>query len=156
MNPEEPEQPNPETRPEFNSPQPEDTPPAESAPPSPKETLHAERGEPSLEDRNTAMLAHICGIFASFIVPLVIYLVKKDEEESASFVITEAKEALNFQITLMLASVGLMLLTLVTCGIGALLGIPLMIWAVVMPILAAIQVKDGRPYVYPLTVRLVS
>ena len=46
-------------------------------------------GQPTSEERNIATLAHLITFVSSFIGPLVIYLVKKDE---SAFVGDQAKE----------------------------------------------------------------
>ena len=67
---------------------------------------------PSKDDCNIAMLAHLLGIFFGFLAPLVIWLVKKDESR---FIGEQAKEALNFQITMTLACFisGLLMMVLI-------------------------------------------
>ena len=54
----------------------------------------------SKDARTMALLAHILGIFTSFVVPLLIYLIKKDED---AFIADQSKEALNFHITVIIA-----------------------------------------------------
>ena len=63
---------------------------------------------PTNEERNLAIIAHLSGCigivaggFVGFVGPLVIYLLKKD---SSPYVETQAKEALNFQITIFLVA----------------------------------------------------
>ena len=51
------------------------------------------------DDRMFAMFAHLSPIMLSFIGPLIILLVKK---EQSTFVAREATEALNFQLTLLI------------------------------------------------------
>ena len=75
------------------------------------DTYGLEYGEydPSSNERTMALLAHLLPLLGfGFIAPLVIYLVKKDDSD---FVADQAREALNFQITLFIgfiASVVLM------------------------------------------------
>ena len=57
---------------------------------------------PTSDEKTMSMIAHAGGIFFGFLPALVVYLMKKDE---SSFVKAEATEALNFQITLMIAYV---------------------------------------------------
>ena len=66
------------------------------------------------ESKMWAMLAHLLGLFTCFIGPLIIWLVKKDED---AFVNDQGKEALNFQITVALAMVVSGLLSVVCIGI---------------------------------------
>src|SRR3546814_18660413 len=76
------------------------------------------------------------------------------------FVDDQAKEALNFNITVAIIFFALFLLTLLTLGIGALLTVPLMIlvgvaW-LVFTIIAAMKANQGERYRYPFTLRLVK
>ncbi len=126
-------------------------------------------GTVSAEERQWAMFAHLsvllgglvtsgwAGSVGFFIGPLVIWLVKKD---TMPFVNDQAKEALNFAITVSIACVALVMLTILSLGIGALLTIPLMmaigIAALVMVIIAAIKANEGVAYRYPFALRLVK
>jgi hypothetical protein len=126
-------------------------------------------GTPSAEERQWAMFAHLSALLGGlltsgwggsigfFIGPLIIWLMKK---ETMPFVDDQAKEALNFAITVSLACVVLMILTIMTLGIGALLTIPLLmvigIAALVFFIIAAVQANKGTRYRYPVSLRLVK
>jgi hypothetical protein len=126
-------------------------------------------GTASAEERQWAMFAHLsallgglvtsgwAGSIGFFIGPLVIYLMKKD---TMPFVGDQAREALNFAITVSLACFVLLLLTILSLGIGALLTIPLMmiigITALVLVIMAAIKAHEGVAYRYPFALRLVK
>ena len=123
----------------------------------------------SAEERQWAMFAHLsvligglvtsgwAGSVGFFIGPLVIWLMKKD---TMPFVSNQAKEALNFAITVSIACVVLVMLTILSLGIGALLTIPLMmaigIAALVLVIIAAIKANEGVAYRYPFALRLVK
>jgi uncharacterized Tic20 family protein len=108
-------------------------------------------GMPSKDECNFAMLAHLLGIFTGFLGPLVIWLIKKDE---SPYVAQEAKEALNFQITLMIGYLiaGILIIVL----IGILLLPALHVVNIVFCILAAIATSKGQGYRYPFALRLVS
>jgi uncharacterized Tic20 family protein len=122
----------------------------------------------SAEERQWAMFAHLSalagGLLTSaiggwgfFIGPLVIWLMKKD---TMPFVADQAKEALNFNITVSGIFVILLILSLLTLGIGFLVTAPIMliigIAALVFIIIAAIKANQGIAYRYPLTLRLVK
>jgi len=87
----------------------------------------------------------------------VIWLMKKD---TMPFVNDQAKEALNFAITVSIAFVALMILTVMTLGVGALLTVPLMliigVTALVFVIIAAMKANEGIAYRYPFALRLVK
>ena len=100
-----------------------------------------------------ALLAHILGIFTSFIVPLIIWLIKKDDD---AFIADQAKEALNFHITVIIAYFAVIFISVVTMGIGALLFPVLGIGVLVLGIIAGLKANDGIAYRYPCTLRLIK
>jgi len=126
-------------------------------------------GADSAEQRQWAMFAHLsallgglvtsgwAGSIGFFIGPLVIWTMKKD---TMPFVGDQAKEALNFAITVSLACFVLLMLTILSLGIGALLTIPLMmiigVTALVLIIIAAVKANEGVAYRYPIALRLVK
>ncbi|WP_372725202.1 DUF4870 domain-containing protein [Novipirellula sp.] len=113
---------------------------------------------PNNEDRNLALIAHLsgcAGILAGgligFIGPLIIYLTQKDKSPFAE---SQAKEALNFQITLLILSVVCGVLLVASCGaLFPIVFVP-MVLQIVFGIIAALAVRDGRPYQYPFNLRL--
>lgn len=107
----------------------------------------------SSDDSTMAMLAHLLGIFTWFIGPLIVWLINKDKPEKA-FVTDQAKEALNFQITVTLAFIVCTVLMVVI--VGALLMPLLVIADLVLCILAAIKAKEGVNYRYPFALRLIN
>ncbi len=108
-------------------------------------------GKPSKDDCNIAMIAHLLGIFTGFIGALVIWIVKKDE---APFIGEQAKEALNFQITILIASFVAGLLCLVLIGF---LLIPVVVVVnLVFCIIAGLAAAKGENYRYPIALRLVQ
>ena len=72
------------------------------------------------DQRMWAMLAHISGILFWFVGPLVIWLIQKDKSR---FVEEQAKEALNWQITLAIGWVIGFILTAILIGIFVLLAV---------------------------------
>jgi len=129
----------------------------------------APAGSPSAEEKQWAMFAHLSALLGGlltsgwggsvgfFIGPLVIWLMKKD---TMPFVNDQAKEALNFAITVSIICVALVMLTILSLGIGALLTIPLMmaigITSLVLVIIAAMKAHEGVAYRYPFALRLVK
>lgn len=102
------------------------------------------------EDRQWASFAHLGGILG-FLPSLIIWLVFKDR---GAFTNTEAKEALNFQITILIAYVVGGILTFVV--IGGFISLAAWVISVIFSILAFIKTKDGVAYKYPFAVRLVK
>ena len=103
------------------------------------------------DDKTLAMFAHLSGIFFSFLGPLVIWAIKKDESK---FVAAHALEALNFQISfaiyMIVASFSMILL------VGFLLVPALLIGGIVLTIMAAMAANNGESYKYPYILRLIN
>lgn len=113
-------------------------------------------GEPDGDSRQWAMIAHLSALigfvipFGNLIGPLVIWQMKKD----MPFVADQGKEALNFQITVVIAVFVCLLLSLVVIGM---LLLPVVgIGALVLTVLAGIKANNGEAYRYPFTLRLVN
>jgi len=113
---------------------------------------------PTESERTWGMLAHLSAL-AGLVVPLVgivlgplaVWLVKRDESE---FVAGHAKEALNFNISVLIGAIACTLLMLVF--IGFLLGTALFIAWLVNLLIAAIKASEGHTYRYPFALRLVN
>jgi uncharacterized Tic20 family protein len=112
-------------------------------------------------DRTFAIVSHLV-FLAGFVVPLgsvlgpmVIWLVKKDESPHVE---AHAREALNFQLSMLIYSfiLAFMLLTIVL----ALIAIPgiivLVILNLVFSIVAAVKASNGEFFRYPLTIRIIK
>lgn len=97
------------------------------------------------------MLAHLSYFVFSIFAPIIIMVVFGPR---SAFVQDQAKEALNFHITLLLAALVSGLLILV--GIGLILLPVVAIYGLVFAILAGLKANDGELYRYPFTLRLVS
>ena len=113
----------------------------------------SESSDASKDARTMALLAHILGIFTSFVVPLIIWLIKKDDDE---FIADQAKEALNFHITVIIAYFAITVIAIVTMGIGFILYPVLGIGVLVLGIIAGLKANDGIAYRYPCTIRLIK
>ena len=91
--------------------------------------------------------------FFPILVPLVIYLLTKDEP-GEQFAAGNARESLNFQITLCIA--GMVCGILIFAAIGLVL-LPLLgLYGGVCIIIAAIKAANGQIWRYPLTLRLIK
>lgn len=102
-------------------------------------------------DRNIAVLTHIGGIFFGFIPSLIVWLLKKDD---SAYIGEQAREALNFQITVLIGFIIAWVLTFVL--IGLLLLPAVWIANIVLSIMAAVKTSKGEDYRYPLALRLIS
>ena len=119
---------------------------------------------PTVSDERTwAMLGHLSALSA-FITgigcvlgPLIVWLVKRD---TLPFAGEQAKEALNFNISVIIAAAALWLFTILTLGIGLLITVPaclgLFVAWLVLTIIAAVKANAGEHYRYPFTLRLVK
>lgn len=84
------------------------------------------------------------------VLPLIVYLVKKQDSPLAA---EHAREALNFHISVYLYAVIAFLLCFVLIGFVLL---PVIGGgSVVFSVIASVTATEGRPYRYPLTIRLV-
>ena len=103
------------------------------------------------EDTLWSVLSHLSIFVFALLGPLVLYLVFKD---SSPMTRHHAAEALNFHITLLIATIvsGILMLVL----IGFVLLFALFIYGIVMAIIAAVAAGNRQPYRYPLTIRFVS
>ncbi len=133
---------------ESSTPPPENNPSNEAAPQEGTESVAV-----SKDARTMALLAHILGIFTSFVVPLIIYLIKKDED---AFIEDQSKEALNFHITVVIAYFALIVISIITVGFGALLFPVLGLGVLILGIIAGLKANDGVAYRYPFTIRLIK
>lgn len=105
----------------------------------------------SSDERTWSMFAHLGGIVLGFVAPLIVMLV---QGERSPAVRRQSVEALNFQITVVIAYVVAFVLSLLLIG---LLLLPL-IWVatLVFCILAGMAANRGEDYRYPVSLRLVK
>jgi len=119
-------------------------------------------GRPVMDEQDSdarlwGMLAHLSA-FAGLLLPLVgniagpliVGLIKQDQP----FVSREAKEALNFNISVTLTS--LLCAALAWLRIGLPLAFALFIYWIVMTVLAGIRASEGIAYAYPFSLRLIK
>lgn len=112
----------------------------------------------SKTEKNWAMFAHLSPLLGyigvplvNIIAPLVIWQLKKND---MPFVVENAKECLNFQISVTIYA--LICLALVFVAIGFFLLIPLSIAAVILTVMAGVKANSGVSYRYPLTIRFIK
>ncbi len=121
------------------------------------------------QERHWALAAHLCGLlwvvggaslvffpFGTLVLftilgPLIIWRTKGQD---MPFVADQAKESLNFQITVFLLGVIFLILAFVLIGF-------LLLWILgvanlVLVVIAAVQVSGGKAYRYPFCLRLVK
>jgi hypothetical protein len=121
-------------------------------PPPPQQPYGGQQPALSAADEKLwATLIHIGGILFSFIPSLVGYLVLKDR---GPFIRAHTATALNFQITLAIAYVVGLILSIV--GIGFLILLAVWVLNIVFSIIAAIKANQGQFYTYPIAIKFVS
>ncbi len=120
---------------------------------------------PTQDERTMGLLAHlgamVMGVFSGsslgFAVPLFLMVTRGKD---SSFIRAQSVESLNFQITLLLVVAVSVVGSLLTCGLGFVVAVPLILVlalaGIVMPIIAGMKANDGILYRYPLTLRLVK
>ena len=105
-----------------------------------------------------AMVAHLGGVltylFAGWIASLVVWLVQRDQDRATA---QEARVALNFQLTALIAMVVLHVVeTFPVIGIIGTVGkLAVGVIALVLSIIAAATVYRGGSYRYPFSLELV-
>lgn len=106
---------------------------------------------PSADEKNIVVLTHLGGAIFSFVPALIVWLLKKDEN---AFIGEQAREALNFQITVIIAHIVSWILMVILIGFVLMLAV----WVanIVLCILAAVAASKGEPYRYPFALRLIS
>jgi len=105
----------------------------------------------SQDAKNMGMLCHLLGFLTSFLGPLILWLIKKD---TMPFVDYHGKEALNFQITIVIASAVAGLSVMCFIGVILLPAVPLA--DLILSIIACVAASKGEYYKYPLCLRLIK
>lgn len=108
------------------------------------------------DDRRWAKIAHLaalCGVlipFGGIVAPIVVWKKKEDNP----FIVSHAKEALEFQINLLVLNILAFILAFVV--IGALILPLLAIANIVLSVVAGMRAQEGKHYEYPWIVRVVK
>ena len=110
----------------------------------------------TVEERPWILGAHIGTLigytiaFGNFLVPLLIWLSKRDESEEIAM---HAKASLNFQLSMAIYLIISAVFAFLLIGIPFLIIIPIV--NLICVILATIEADKGRLYRYPLTINFV-
>ena len=109
------------------------------------------------DDRQSLMLTHLSQLldlitgFGGFLVPLVVWLTKKDEIDGMD---VHGKSIINFQLSMFLyALICIPLILLMGLGIIGLIGIGVLCF--IFPIVNAVRAINGEEPHYPLTISFV-
>lgn len=109
------------------------------------------------DERMWGMFCHLSALagyiipFGSIIGPLIIWSIKKQDY---AFVDDQGKEALNFQISMMIYKIISAILMILV--IGFLMFAACVIFQLIMIIIASIKANNGETFRYPLTIRFVN
>jgi hypothetical protein len=120
------------------------------------DSLPASSPTPSLpfrgDEKALIILCHLSAVLGvGFILPLVVYLIKKQAGGPAAI---QAKEVLNFHLSVLLYT--LLIAPLCMVFIGFVLLPILGLGALILAIVAAIKASDGIAYRYPICIRFIS
>lgn len=120
--------------------------------------------QPTKDERDFAMFTHLsplagylAPLIGNIIGPLIMWQIKKDQ---SAFLERVGREALNFQITVVLAFVACIMGGIATLGIGFILLGPLMaliaVADLVLIVIAAIEASKGNEFRFPVCLRVVK
>lgn len=137
---------------------------ATDGPSSPPARIPDEPLAAPARSRDWAMGAHVSALagallggLPSFLGPLVIWLLRRDEHDP--FASEHARQALNFNLSVIIYAIAALLLSIVTLGLALLVVIPIGLFAfvgyIVVTIRATMAASRGERYRYPLTIALV-
>lgn len=101
------------------------------------------------DEKTLGLLAHLLGIISGFIGPLILFLVKKE-----GFAHENAKQALNFQISLIIYEIVAAILIFVLIGLLLLPAVAL--FGLIMAIVGAVKAHAGEVYKYPLAIPFIK
>jgi len=107
--------------------------------------------DPTRNQTVWSMVAHAGGAVVTFVAPLAVLLVRGG---ASPYVRSQAVEALNFQITVVIAYAVALLLSYLF--IGFILLPVIFIANIVLSVSAAMAVGHGQSYAYPAALRLVK
>lgn len=85
--------------------------------------------------------------------PLIVWLLKRSELPGVD---AHGKEALNFQLSVLLWALVIFAGSLLTCGMTLPLLLVIGVGQIVLMIIGAIQAGSGKLYRYPLTIRFIT
>jgi len=104
------------------------------------------------DSRGWAAAAHLLPLLGVYVLgSLFVWLIKRDEDPFVEF---HSREALNFQLSMLIY--GLVSVLLIIVFVGILLIFAIGVFSFVMATIAGIKAANGELYRYPLTLRMVK
>ena len=124
--------------------------PAEHLPPGAGEGGRTSQPSGSTNGRLFATLAHVLAIFFFLLGPLVIWLVKREEDD---FIDDQGREAINWELTAMIA-------WFISIPVGWVIGVGFLgpwiyLAKIVLNVVAAVRANEGQRFRYPFALRLL-
>lgn len=119
---------------------------------------HTPLSEPACQEweRTYSLFTHLTLLTVHLLIPvipaLVMWLIKRDQ---STFVDDHGKEAVNFQLSLLLYTAATFLVGFLTCGVGWVLWPLIYILGIVGMILAAVAASKSQYYRYPMSIRFL-
>ncbi len=110
------------------------------------------------EDNKWATVFHLA-VFANFLIPIflsgviILIVIKAVKNDFSEYLSEQWREAINFNLTMLVLGILFALLCLVVIGIPLL--IILGLYCLIMPVVAAIKTLDGQNYKYPYIIRII-
>ena len=104
----------------------------------------------------SALVGGFLGGVPAFVGPLIVWLVRKDADPYAA---AHGRNALNFNLSVLLYAVALVVLTILTFGLGLLVALPAGLalgtaW-LILSVVGTVKAADDELYRYPLTIPFV-
>ncbi len=130
---------------------------AAQPPPDQQPSSPAAAQTQSVQERQWAMFAHLSALtgyvfpLGSILGPLLVWQLKKHEFEAVA---DQGKEALNFQLTMLLLM--LPFIPLVFVSIGFVLIVGLAVLDLIFTIVDGMAANDGKRYRYPVNFRFIT
>lgn len=124
----------------------------------PYESPAPEQPAPAGDDKETrtwAMILHLSVLsglivpFAGLVVPIVIYLIKKD---SMPGLVPHAHVVFNWMISAVIYAVVGIVLTVILIGVLVLIAVAIL--TIVFPIIGGIKASEGEVWPYPLSIKV--
>ncbi|MCA9770579.1 DUF4870 domain-containing protein [Candidatus Dependentiae bacterium] len=118
----------------------------------------------SKSDRILAMITHLTSLVGSFIIPLIIFLLKKDESR---FIDCNSREVINAHINAIVLCIGFLSISILMVGTqaGPISGFLALGFIVMLPVIAfvytvsfivgAIKAYNGKCFRYPVVFKLL-
>ncbi|GAA4933356.1 hypothetical protein GCM10023224_12090 [Streptomonospora halophila] len=106
---------------------------------------------PSADERQMALITHLGGLLTTWVLPLIMYFVKKDE---SPYIRHQAAQAFNFQMTMFIGQLVSYLLMIVIIGFITIFAVIAV--AVIFAIIAAVASNKGEWYKYPMAIPMLK